>query len=187
MHKISVLLSALLLSASSAMAGTVAYIYSDTNNNTGTNVYSTTGNGKATQRIPVRAGLHTIGVTFLATNDIPGSELNVPFQRTMNTPGSIPGFLFYPHVGQVWIEGPYGAAGAPQTAARKKIFVCRPTAAKDEEACARTIFSSVVKHAYRRPATNADLATLTEFYRSGRRDNGSFDDGIEAGLQRRRG
>jgi hypothetical protein len=48
MHKISVLLSALLLSASSAMAGTVAYIYSDTNNNTGTNVYSTTGNGKVT-------------------------------------------------------------------------------------------------------------------------------------------
>jgi cytochrome c5 len=147
-------------------------------------ISSTTGNGKATQRIPVRAGLHTIGVTFLATNDIPGSELNVPFQRTMNTPGSIPGFLFYPHVGQVWIEGPYGAAGAPQTAARKKIFVCRPTAAKDEEACARTIFSSVVKHAYRRPATNADLTTLVEFYRSGRRDNGSFDDGIEAGLQR---
>ena len=48
MHKISVLLSALLLSGSSAMAGTVAYIYSDTNNNNGTNVYSTTGNGKVT-------------------------------------------------------------------------------------------------------------------------------------------
>ena len=59
-----------------------------------------------------KAGLHTVGVTFLATNDVPGSELNKPFQRTMNTPGSIPGFLFYPHVGQVWIEGPYNAAGA---------------------------------------------------------------------------
>jgi hypothetical protein len=40
-------------------------------------------------------------VTFLATNDLPATELNKPFQRTMNTPGSIPGFLFYPHVGQV--------------------------------------------------------------------------------------
>jgi len=64
-------------------------------------ISSTTGNGKSTQRIPVKAGLHTVGVTFLATNDVPGSELNRPFQRTMNTPGSIPGYLFYPHVGQV--------------------------------------------------------------------------------------
>ncbi len=70
-------------------------------------ISNTTGNGKATPRIPVTAGQHTVGVTFIATNDIPGTELNRPFQRTMNTPGSIPGFLFYPHVGQVEIEGPY--------------------------------------------------------------------------------
>src|SRR5580658_5948832 len=147
-------------------------------------ISNTTGNGKSTPRIPVKAGLHTVGVTFLATNDVPGSELNHPFQRTMNTPGSIPGYLFYPHVGQVWVEGPYNAAGAKETAARRKIFVCNPTTPKDEDACARTIMSSLVKHAYRRPATSADLATLTEFYRAGRSDNGTFDDGIEAALQR---
>ncbi|HLQ78961.1 MAG TPA: DUF1587 domain-containing protein, partial [Terriglobia bacterium] len=72
-------------------------------------IQNTQGNGKSTQRIPVKAGLHTVGVTFLATNDVPGSEVNKPFQRTMNTPGSIPGFLFYPHVGQVEVEGPYGS------------------------------------------------------------------------------
>ena len=55
-------------------------------------ISTTTGMGRSTQRIPVKAGLHTVGVTFLATNDVPGSELNKPFQRTMNTPGSIPGF-----------------------------------------------------------------------------------------------
>ena len=154
-------------------------------------ISNTTGNGKSTPRIPVKAGLHTVGVTFLATNDVPGSELNHPFQRTMNTPGSIPGYLFYPHVGQVWIEGPYDAAGAHDTAARRKIFVCRPAPGKDaaeqdklDASCARTIMSTLVKHAYRRPATSADLATLTEFYRSGRSDNGTFDDGIEAALQR---
>jgi hypothetical protein len=123
-------------------------------------------------------------VTFLATNDLPGSELNVPFQRTMNTPGSIPGFLFYPHVGQVWVEGPYNPKGASDTAARKKIFVCRPASAKDESACARNIASALVKHAFRRPATSADLSRLMEFYQSGRTDNGTFDDGIEALLQR---
>jgi mono/diheme cytochrome c family protein len=147
-------------------------------------ISTTTGMGRSTQRIPVKAGLHTVGVTFLATNDVPGSELNKPFERTMNTPGSIPGFLFYPHVGQVWVEGPYHAAGASGTTAREKIFVCRPASAKNEAECARTILSTLVKHAYRRPATSADLATLTEFYQVGRSDGGSFDDGIEAALQR---
>src|SRR5262249_42077468 len=46
------------------------------------------------------------------------------------------------------------------------------------------ILSSLVKHAYRRPATPSDLAALTEFYRTSRNDGGSFDDGIEAALQR---
>jgi cytochrome c551/c552 len=147
-------------------------------------ISNTTGNGRSTPRIKVKAGLHRVGVTFLATNDVPGSELNKPFQRTMNTPGSIPGFLFYPHVGQVGIEGPYNAAGASDTAARQKIFVCRPAAPKDETTCARTIASSLVKHAFRRPATTADVSRLMEFYQSGRTDKGTFDDGIEAVLQR---
>jgi mono/diheme cytochrome c family protein len=147
-------------------------------------ISTTTGMGRSTPRIPVKAGLHTVGVTFLATNDVPGSELNRPFQRTMNTPGSIPGFLFYPHVGQVWVEGPYNAAGASDTASRKKIFVCRPATPRDEAPCASKIVAALVKHAFRRPATPSDLTTLTEFYRAGRSDGGSFDDGIEAVLQR---
>ena len=147
-------------------------------------ISTTTGMGRSTERIPVKAGLHTIGVTFLATNDVPGSELNKPFERTMNTPGSIPGFLFYPHVGQVWIEGPYNASGASNSASRQKIFVCHPASASDETACAHTILSTLAKHAYRRPATPADMATLMEFYQTGRSDHGSFNDGIEAALQR---
>ena len=147
-------------------------------------ISTTTGVGRSTQRIPVKAGLHTIGVTFLATNDVPGSELNKPFERTMNTPGSIPGFLFYPHVGQVWIEGPYKPTGASNSESRHKIFVCRPASPREETPCAHTILSTLVKHAYRRPARPADLATLMEFYQAGRGDGGSFDDGIEAALQR---
>jgi Protein of unknown function (DUF1592)/Protein of unknown function (DUF1588)/Protein of unknown function (DUF1587)/Protein of unknown function (DUF1585)/Protein of unknown function (DUF1595)/Planctomycete cytochrome C len=147
-------------------------------------ISTTTGMGRSTQRIPVKAGVHTVGVTFLATNDVPGSELNRPFERTMNTPGSIPGFQFYPHVGQVWIEGPYNPAGASGSAAREKIFVCHPSTPRDEAPCARTILSTLIKHAYRHPATPADLAALTEFYQTGRGDGGSFDDGIEAALQR---
>jgi len=144
----------------------------------------TTGNGKSTPPIAIKAGLHNVGVSFLATNDIPGQELNRPFQRTMNTPGSIPGFQFYPHIGQVVIEGPYNPNAATDTASRKKIFVCHPATPREDDACARQIVSSLVKHAYRRPASRADLDTVMEFYKAGRADNGTFDDGIEAALQR---
>ena len=162
-------------------------------------IANTTGNGRSTPKVPVKAGLHTVGVTFLATNDIPGSELNRPFQRTMNTPGSIPGFQFYPHVGQVEIEGPYNVKGTGDTATRRKVFTCRPsasakasagsragTAALDasETACARQIVSTLAKRAFRRPVTTADVNTLMTFYQDGRKEDGSFDGGIEAALQR---
>jgi hypothetical protein len=147
-------------------------------------IANTRGNGGKSPRIPLKAGLHTVGVTFLATNDLPGTELNRPFERTMNTPGDIPGFQFYPHVGQVVIEGPYNAHGAEDTASRQKIFVCHPTSARDEGTCARTIISTLAKHAYRRPASPADLESLTDFYLAGRKEGGTFDQGIEAALQR---
>jgi hypothetical protein len=102
----------------------------------------------------------------------------------MNTPGSIPGFMFYPHVGQVTIEGPHDAKGASDTASRERIFVCRPASPREELGCARTIVSTLAKRAFRRPVTAVDLKELMQFYQSGRGEGGSFDDGIEAALQR---
>ena len=110
-------------------------------------ISNTTGNGRSTPRIPVKAGLHTVGVTFIATNDVPGSELNRPFQRTMNTPGSIPGFQFYPHVGQVWIEGPYSAKGATDTSTARRFLFAGPPLPQETGSCARTIITTLVKHA----------------------------------------
>jgi hypothetical protein len=147
-------------------------------------IKGTTGVGRATPRIPVSAGLHTVGVTFIATNDLPGTELNRPFQRTMNTPGEIPGFQFYPHVGQVTIEGPFNATGASDTASRKAIFVCRPSSDVEEEACAERIVSWLATRAFRRPSTAVDVDLLMAFYRDGRAKGESFDEGIEAALQR---
>ncbi len=144
----------------------------------------TTGNGKSTPPIAIKAGLHDVGVTFVATNDLPATELNRPFQRTMNTPGDIPGFQFYPHVGQVVVEGPYNANPASDTSSRKKIFTCKPASTVGEDACARQIVSTLVKRAYRRPATKTDVDTVMEFYKQGRAGNGSFDQGIQVALQR---
>jgi Protein of unknown function (DUF1592)/Protein of unknown function (DUF1588)/Protein of unknown function (DUF1587)/Protein of unknown function (DUF1585)/Protein of unknown function (DUF1595) len=145
----------------------------------------TGGIGKTgeTDRIPIKAGLHTVGVTFLATNDVPTSEINKPFERTMNSPGEIPGFSFYPHIGQVEVDGPYDAKGAKDSPSRRKIFVCRPTSVRDEEVCARQILTTLARRAYRRPVQPQDIGSLMQFYQAGRNE-GTFDSGIEAVLQR---
>jgi len=136
-----------------------------------------------TPKIPIKAGVHTIGLAFLATNEAPVNEINKAFVRTMNSPGQISGYLFYPHVGQVQIEGPYNALGAEDSPSRRKIFVCQPAGASDEEKCARQIVSTLARRAYRRPVKSEDMTTLMEFYKVGKAE-GNFDSGIEGALQR---
>jgi mono/diheme cytochrome c family protein len=145
---------------------------------------NTTGNGGSSPPIPVRAGFHNVGVAFLATNDLPGTELNKPFERTMNSPGEIPGFMFYPHVGQVFINGPFAGTPATDTPSRRKIFTCQPQSAQQESACAREIVSTLAKRAFRRPVRESDLETLMNFYVTGRNEAKSFDAGIQAAVQR---
>jgi len=142
--------------------------------------------GVPTPPIHVKAGLRKVGVTFLATNYAPDTNINRVFERATIETGGIPGYVFFPHVGKVKIEGPVNATRASDTPSRRKIFVCTPGAgasAREETACARTILSTLARRAYRRSVTAADVDVLLEFYTSGRRD-GSFDDGIEKALRR---
>jgi len=147
-------------------------------------IAGTEGNGARSPAIPITAGFHRIGVTFVATNDLPDTEMNRPFVRTMNSPGFIPGFNFYPHVGQVFLEGPYKGMPATSTRSRDRIFVCRPETGSPESVCAREIVETLVTRAFRRPATETDIALMMDFFEIGREEGGSFDYGIEAALQR---
>ena len=79
--------------------------------------------------------------------------------------------------------GPYDAKGLGETPSRRKIFVCRPTSAKDEELCARKILSTLARRAYRRPVTDEDVRTLLRVYEAGRSE-GDFEAGIQAALER---
>jgi len=157
--------------------------------------------GVPTQAIPVRAGLHRVGITFLANNYAPDNNINDVFLRATIETGGIPGYLFFPHVGKVKIEGPSSVSGVSDTPSRHRIFVCRPTtrsalrrdspeaqgngssASLTEDGCARRIVSTLARRAFRRPATPADVTMLMEFYASGR-VQGTFDDGIEKALRR---
>jgi hypothetical protein len=149
-----------------------------------TEIGNTEGNGGRTPAIPIKAGFHKVGVTFIATSDLPDTGLNKSFVRTMNSPGSISGYTFYPHVGQVFIEGPFNGMPATTTQSREKIFECYPQSLSEEGACARQIITTLAGKAYRRPALDADLELLMDFFLSGREEGGSFDYGIEAAVQR---
>jgi hypothetical protein len=142
------------------------------------------GNGGRTPAIPIKAGFHKVGVTFLMTSDLPDTGLNRSFQRTANAPGAISGYTFYPHVGQVFIEGPYHGVTASSTQSRAKVFECYPNESSQETACARQIITTLAGKAFRRPATDADVATMMEFFHAGRQEGGDFDHGIEAAVQR---
>ena len=66
---------------------------------------------------------------------------------------------------------------------RRRILLCKPARAADEDACARRILDGVAARAFRRPATAADVDPLMEFYQEGRSDK-DFEVGIEMALAR---
>ncbi len=86
-------------------------------------------------------------------------------------------------VDRVEVTGPFSGKTPVDSTSRKRIFQCTAATAKDEDACARTILSSIARRAYRRPLVAADTQTLMDFYKAGRSE-GAFDSGIEKGLVR---
>jgi hypothetical protein len=141
--------------------------------------------GGKSPAIPIKGGFHKIGVAFIATTDLPDYKgMNVSWQRTMNSPGAISGYTFYPHVGQVFIEGPFNGTTATGSPSRNKIFECYPENQSQEKACAETIIESLMSKAYRNTATPEDIKVAYEFFTLGRELGGSFDSGIELAIQR---
>jgi mono/diheme cytochrome c family protein len=130
-------------------------------------------------RVPVKAGPHTVGVTFLQRNAAEEDYILEPFLRTTLDPVNEAGL---PHIEQVTISGPYDATGSGDTPSRRKIFTCTPANASQEVACAKRILSTLGRHAYRRPITDTDMETLLSFYQAGR-NHGSFEAGIERALR----
>jgi mono/diheme cytochrome c family protein len=76
----------------------------------------------------------------------------------------------------VQIKGPYNPQGV-STSSRSLIYVCDPKKA-GEAACAKQIAENLARRAFRRPTTQADLASLMPFYEAGRKEK-DFDRGIE--------
>jgi Protein of unknown function (DUF1592)/Protein of unknown function (DUF1588)/Protein of unknown function (DUF1585)/Protein of unknown function (DUF1587)/Protein of unknown function (DUF1595)/Cytochrome C oxidase, cbb3-type, subunit III len=134
-------------------------------------------------RVPVTAGPHKVGVTFLATNYAPGLDMNRAFERSTIETGGLPGFTFYPHVGSVRIDGPYEAKGPGDTPSRRAILTCEPANDAEARPCAERIIRTLARRAYRGTTTQEDIDTLLAFYDQGSA-LGGFESGIEMALER---
>ena len=138
-------------------------------------------------QLPVSAGPHEIGVTFLARADAPLESLVVPYRRGRGTESAA--------LAKVTISGPDEITGIGETPSRRRIFICHPAGSNsgssaraeaphaDDAACAERILSALARRAFRRPVTPADVAPLLGFYERGRAEAG-FDVGIRQAIER---
>jgi hypothetical protein len=143
--------------------------------------YMHTADAGLVVRVPISAGTHRVGVSFVRRHWEPEGVLQPPqrgFARTTNE-------LYFgnPSVDSVSIAGPLTVREITDSPARRKIFVCRPASTAQEEPCARRILSTLARRAYRGPVSDTDVTTLMSFYRAGRAEGG-FEGGIQQGLRR---
>ena len=152
-------------------------------------------------RFQARAGSQEVMATFINRTPALLETLIEPYLRPHPSGGHNWGSRRGVYLRSVEISGPFPvgempagssasatavadeAAGMSDTSSRRRIFVCRPVDPSQEARCAATIVSALARRAYRRPATDADVAGLLRFYEAGRADGG-FESGIEMAVRR---
>ncbi len=122
------------------------------------------------------AGPHNIGVTFRRQSFAESDD-----QLQIFAPGGGQDRSY--RVSSFQLLGPFDVSGLSSTPSRDRIFTCDPAKDKNKtpEACAKQIFSTLAKRAYRRPVTNDDIAELMQYYADGVKDGG-FEGGIRSGI-----
>ena len=145
-----------------------------------TSPYHLTADDALELRFTASAGMHDLGVAFVRK-----SVLTEGMAPTLLPPRHTSSTYEAPRmdVDTIRLEGPFDPTGPGDTPSRRRIFLCRPAGAADEEPCARRILEALARRAYRRPASDGDIETLLAFYRAGRQDGG-FERGIQEALAR---
>jgi len=152
-------------------------------------------------RVPVKAGLRTVGVTSPRENlkreaDAPGGDQAAGGRGATQIPSPVDLRLDgarlkrfdargrSPEVTKLIVGGPYAPTGRGDTPSRRTIFVCHPTAAAQEASCARTILRTLARRAFRHPVTNADIQPLYDFYLKARSSKTTdFEGGIQGAIE----
>jgi mono/diheme cytochrome c family protein len=113
------------------------------------------------------AGPHKIGVTFRRQSFAESDD-----QLQINAPGGGQDRSY--RVSSFQLLGPFDVKGLSETPSRDRILICNPAKDKGKtpEACAKEIFSTLARRAYRRPVTNDDIAELMQYYADGVKQGG---------------
>ena len=137
-----------------------------------------------TPPVLVKAGPQRISAAFLQRFEGPVDDLLAPIEQTLADTqiGSAVGVSTLPHLRDMSILGPHKVTGLSDTPTRRRIFVCRPLSAEEEQACATKIVSNLATQAYRRKLTDADVSGLLRFYNEGRKGK-NFEAGVRTALQ----
>jgi hypothetical protein len=125
-------------------------------------------------RFRTTAGPHEIAVTFQHRSFAESED-----RLQQHVPGGGQDRIL--RVSSFEVRGPMNASGVSDTPSRQRVLTCKPANTAEEAPCARKIFQQLAGRAYRRPATDADVADLMKFYEIGSKDGG-FEAGIRQGL-----
>ncbi len=132
-------------------------------------------------RVPLTAGPHTIAATFVARTMSESDAVLQPFVPGGGEVGIIEGEESPLKIERLEINGPFAPTGVTDTPSRRRVFSCRPAMPADETSCAREILTRLTRQAFRRPVTDADLATPLAFFEAARA-SGGFEAGVQNAL-----
>jgi len=126
-------------------------------------------------RINVDAGTREIDATFLKDTLVKEGIIDPIRSDDVQQ--------YFEGVATITVAGPLKVEGPGETVTREKIFICHPSAAAEELACAEKILGNLAHHAYRRPVTTEDVSQLVSLYKTGAQDGG-FEAGVRLALQK---
>src|SRR6266480_1622752 len=126
-------------------------------------------------RVPVKAGTRELAATFLKDTLIKEGIIDRIRGDDVLT--------YFEGVGSITVAGPSNVQGSGSTVTRDRIFICHPSAAAEQEACAKKIVTSLAHRAYQRPVRPDDVTQLLALYKTGAQ-NGGFESGVRLALQK---
>ena len=143
-------------------------------------LYEQTADEGLEVRVNVKAGTRLVSAAFLDRAAVAEGVLeprpgvsSLAFSRDRNAAMALD---------NIEISGPYNAQTPEDTASRRRVLVCSPSEATQEEPCAEEILLSLARRAFRRPVDDEDVEPLLSLYREGR-NGGGFETGIQFALR----
>jgi hypothetical protein len=100
-------------------------------------------------RVRIKAGPHKVGVAFVQRSF---AESDSPLQPI----AELPEMERYPTIPGFDVSGPFNVTGVGDTESRRRVFICHPASAAEEEPCARRILANLAPARHRRRPRTAD-------------------------------